>query len=279
VVSLVAYFDDSYTEDASFALGGYIASVEAWDLAFSPDWFSVLRAAPHPLSEFKASNCRNQRGEFEGWSRAECDALTKRLIGVIVDRKYHGAMVGIGSAVLVAGSVSREIKEFGYLWCAGNVMVTALRWAAGSSLPIDDVHFVFDRQPNLHGKLHQIFETVVASFGDEWRERVRSPEFGDSKHLAPLQAADLLAYETHKEAKSRSERPPRALSKALDALVSGRMHVGEFISPSLLQRAADGGILSNAVELPALYRSGSTYQFRDGNRDLANWLAKLRATL
>jgi hypothetical protein len=42
---LQAYFDDSYTENGTFVLAGYVASVAAW-AAFSQEWEALLPTLP-----------------------------------------------------------------------------------------------------------------------------------------------------------------------------------------------------------------------------------------
>ena len=61
---------------------------------------------------------------------------------------------------------------------------------------------------------------VVQDFdGSGVAERMNEPVPGDSKKLPPLQAADLLAYETGKEVLNRCDG--REVSRALARLVAG----------------------------------------------------------
>jgi hypothetical protein len=68
------------------------------------------------------------------------------------------------------------------------------------------------------------------------------------KDLPPIQAADLLAYETRKELENRIEARP--VSKALDRLVNGRIHFARCaVFPELPEflRLKSAGIVPDAT--------------------------------
>ena len=67
VAVIAGYFDDSQAGDGRggiiYVIGGYLGTVEMWDEVFAPAWNAVLASAPHPITEFKASDCRHKRAQ------------------------------------------------------------------------------------------------------------------------------------------------------------------------------------------------------------------------
>lgn len=243
VVALSAYFDDCtrFERPAGdqrkgiVAIAGYIGTVDMWDTEFTPQWRAVIQGAPHHIREFKASDCRQAFGEFAPpWTKQERNELTTSLVSVIVDPPPPAAreIIGIGAATLLDFSRAdsegerQAMIEFGYLWCFAMVCGDAIRFAEatmgeGTFQPILDEH-------DLRGKPEQIFNEMRGMFAAHLGDRIQPPIYWPSHTLEPLQAADLLAYETYKELDNRSESPPRIPSKALERLVEGRLHIGRY---------------------------------------------------
>ena len=75
--------------------------------------------------------------------------------------------------------------------------------------------------------------------------------------LTPLQAADLLAYETRKDLKNILEQPPRPRSRALERLIAGRFHVAFYTDAEIIERSEEGQADGS---LPMLYASKTLQQ-------------------
>ena len=90
---------------------------------------------------------------------------------------------------------------------------------------------------------------------------VARPQFECSKKVLPLQAADLLAYETFKEVKNKYNDPDRKPSGALKALIDAHYHKGICIDSAtmqfMLERRERGEPMPGAL-VPSiqLYESG-----------------------
>jgi hypothetical protein len=229
---VTCYFDDSATGDLQIGVvAGYVAPVEVWDALFAPAWNRVLRdEGPTALSEFKAADCASGEEEFKGWSKEQRRSLVVELVSVIRSMPIY---IGVGTAFFWPGKADsagdkREVRRWrrrmetrSYGMCVGQCLGDAL----GITLSLDGIESV---QPVLDEK-RKFSEIVAKNFGvvKKWipgghADKVSFPIEGNSKRLVPLQAADLLAYETMKEVVNRcrgQERPPR---KALVQLHSGR---------------------------------------------------------
>ena len=94
VVALVCYFDESFDEQIH-VVGGYLADVDLWDRVFAPKWNEIIANAPHPITEFKASDCRNGRREFASpGTKKERDQITIELVSVIRDTPLYAGVSG-----------------------------------------------------------------------------------------------------------------------------------------------------------------------------------------
>lgn len=230
---LAGYFDDS-RDHGMFVVAGYVAPTETWE-RFSRAWTQVLEDAPRPVSEFKASNCRHRRGEFTGWSKQETTDLTKALVSLITDPGMRG-MVGIGDGVITPrtdGSLQAAFRKLSYRTTSTKVIGHALRLGAEIE-GCSEVRIIFDEQGKLEHLAREAAESAENLFGDKFGGDLREPRFAESHTTVPLQAADLLAYETLKEVRNRIEG--RTASTALERLTHGRRHVGRYLNLNAVLR-------------------------------------------
>jgi len=98
------------------------------------------------------------------------------------------------------------------------------------------------------------FDKVMDIIGPKLARKVKPPVMSDSKEVAPLQAADLLAYETFREVVARMEDSPP--SNILEKLMDGRTpYVSVCIAMPLLAKGATGGLPKSAV-VQTLFKRG-----------------------
>ena len=226
---MTCYFDDSVAGGGLVSVvAGYLAADQVW-AEFIPRWRKVLDAAPHEISEYKTSDCRHGVGEFKGWSKEQRDVLTTELVSVILN---SGDLGGFSTVLLWPGipdpdvpnpSENRRRQEHGgYGVVLGMTLTDTLRTATlmcgpdGVQPIVDQKDGTLDRMQGNFKVAKRIVDTID---GPEIANRLKQPIPGDSKKLPPLQAADLLAYETGKEVMNRAEG--RRVSKALERLVTG----------------------------------------------------------
>ena len=228
------YIDDSWSPgDRVFALAGYIAPVALWERDFVPRWANLLASAPAPLSEFHTVDCRHRRGEFSGWSKGQCDAITKDIVTLIADELPHAHFLGFGGAIALGGNPHPDYRRMwqeqafrlALLWFMANALQVGMR----ATPPGAKLHIVIDNKPGFYNVLHAAWdEWASIAFGDGIA-KLATPQFANSHDELPLQAADLLAYETAHEAKQRISEAPREVSQALRRLCAGKHHQANCI--------------------------------------------------
>ena len=233
VVALACYFDDSNSGDLQIhVVGGYLAPVKVWDEQFAPAWNKVLRNAPYPISEFKASACLSGDKEFRAWTMEQREQLISDLVSVILDTRIW---VGISAAFMWPGTPDatspkirkwrRRLEKDAYKICVGYCLSDSLSICRvlheTNTVPdIDEILPVIDHKKKFSQIVSRNFDLILRDFTPEIAAKIARPIERDSKLLVPLQAADLLAHETLLEVVNRCEGNPP--SKTLERLLGGR---------------------------------------------------------
>jgi hypothetical protein len=268
-VAVIQFFGDDNADAAPQrvqAVAGYVAVVDEWD-RLSEEWLDVIhdQAWPSPISRFHAAECESQQGEFTSWSTRQCTDLVTRLVDVILNPAYK-TMEGIGGAVFLddlgaaPGTFPAHLRtRIGFLM--GSQLVFA--WVLGIPLSRhgDRIEFIFDSQPDLVGRVLQLFQILREPPDRELvpalKFRLEEPIFRSNRLTPPLQAADLLAYNTQKHLVNLRFEPERPMRRALERLVAGRTHRGAVIDQrffaEIKRRDAAGESLH--FQPPDIYRT------------------------
>jgi hypothetical protein len=249
ILVLRVYFDISHQRRVH-AVGGYIADIDAWDKAISPVWRSVIAAAPHPVKEFKASDCRQGVGDFSpknGWTQEERLEFTKSVVSAITEIPRSHIM-GIAAATFFDARLLDRIEyvdlpearqlleEYGLKLAVYGAIVHAINFAKRFS--DEKLMVVFDR-----GKYEdwtsRAFDAVLDDSGIG--DAIGTLVYGHSHEEPGLQAADLLAYETAKEVIGRAVEP-RKVSRALEVLVESHPHLGFIFDEKTISERMKAGL-------------------------------------
>jgi hypothetical protein len=214
---LQAYFDDSGTHEGSHncVVAGYWGGVNRWK-RFEREWSAVL--ARESIEEFHANEFWPRiKGErlkpYRGWTDERHATFIRDLLKVIFD----SAVVPFGCGVLGAEwneqplSLREVITLADRPEKAKSMFIPFQRniyRAASYCKPGVRMHFVIDdsTEPKVKSGIHRCFDAVKhssVSDKDGFKDKLGDLTFADSKKAAPLQAADLLAYEMHRYAKQK----------------------------------------------------------------------------
>lgn len=265
------YLDDSHQERRS-GIAGYVAPLGIWDHRFVPVWRALLESSLHPISEYKACDIRHMDEDFspeKGWTREETREYAIRAVRTLADTSRVPELYGFGAATIVPHVTDEAYRKDWEDWCLTvcflmiliNVASFVGRWRPR----VSRLQVVHDEQPGLEPQLYRTFKAAKQMMADDCDFDISNLQFEDSKEVLPIQAADILAYETRKELKSRLEEPQRPRSRALIHLMENRAHAGFFVDYEAVQRAKD----QRDALPPILYES-------DDAEDAFPWLEHLR---
>jgi hypothetical protein len=216
MLQLTAYFDESGHADDPKAnvvgMAGFVATTAAW-VVFNERWQNALAVAelkePFHMRDFAHSG-----GQFESWKRNEDKRrlFLRRLVDIISET----AAAPIGCVVLLRDFFSLTIEQQEafvdpYYIC----FQTCTRGAAIKATfeeRSEEVRMVYSLQKefgtNKDGRAELLWHTMKqnVTFADI-RKRMGSYTSGSPAEIAPLQAADLFAYELCHEFENHINRP------------------------------------------------------------------------
>ena len=239
VVVIKIFMDESGTHDQSpaMAIGAYLAPLETWE-AFTTKWNDVKRhEGKYPIDVFHSTDCEALRGEFEGWTKVERDGLVSKLLSVIGEHDIHG----IGLAVDLP-SFKSEFKnrpdlralfnDEPYIFCFQLVLDDILSELekSGSNQAVAFVH----EENEYEAMAEAAFSSMKAQRSKHYGPM--SLTFGEKRAYTPLQAADVLAFETNKRMRDPSKEGRRSF-QTINA--RGRVRVEGFTRenmPKLIKR-------------------------------------------
>jgi Protein of unknown function (DUF3800) len=194
-----AYIDESGTHDQAsvIVMAGFVARNRRW-LIFDRKWQRVLN--PDGADRvFHATDClgRFGRGEFEGVSKGERDALGDRL-GKIAG-KYPRASFACAFSLrdyeaVMPDSFKKKWKHPYFLCMFHIANLLALRRGELSLSAQEKVAFVFAHKPKFTGLLTELYQDLRATAPSLASILGRMTPYGDPKEDSPIQAADLLCY-------------------------------------------------------------------------------------
>ena len=208
--------DESGTHEGSPAIsvGAFFAKPKVWS-AFTTEWnVTKRRTGKAPVEVFHSTDCEALKGEFEGWSESERNVLVAQLMAVLAKHPLAGYGVGINLRALEAAFASRpDLQEFfgsPYIVCFKLAVETVIAAAEhfGSNEQLAFIHEANDYEMEAH--------KAFASIKKERKKHAgpMSLTFAGKSESVPLQAADVLAFETNK----RTRDPKRPARRSLAAL-------------------------------------------------------------
>ncbi|RJQ07620.1 MAG: hypothetical protein C4558_09380 [Dehalococcoidia bacterium] len=208
---LTCYLDDSGThlESAHVAVGGLVARQDDWD-AFSPRWNEAI--AGMGLTHWHSTDAENLRGEYGGWTRERREEAIRRLLPIVADVP---GVVGAGAYVQrnmwERYMPARGREVFGDEYVLANHIIFSFLGERLVAQGIDSdawIAYILDRRKG-NGAVIDLFNEAVVLPGVREKYRLYNAASGDWM-LAPLQAADMVAYELYKEeTRWQEQRPER----------------------------------------------------------------------
>lgn len=214
VLSLTAYFDESGTHDGSnaVAVAGYLSTAENWQ-RFESEWGQAL--SDFGVDFFRMNKFANHAPPFGDWPERKRHARLGRLL-TIINRNVLGSAGLVIPRPLYDAVMSDKAKSV----CGSPYGLAALccfTEVAGLLRALNRhdawVAYVFESGALGQGEIQKMFARNERSPSDKEHFRLLSLRFESKRQFAPLQAADLLAYELYQQGQRQlgmSSRTPRA---------------------------------------------------------------------
>jgi Protein of unknown function (DUF3800) len=227
---LRAYFDESGTTGGAriMTVVGVVATPARWKL-LERAWRRMLKA--EGIREFKAADCVAGENEFEGWSQRRRDAFRSALAREIDRRALVAVACGLVRKDFRAWVLDHSHKTSwarnAYMWCLRGALET-LAYSAHRGR--QRVAVVLDEGVGGQDKAIRHFRRAMEKDAELQAAFFGSFTTAASIEFAPLQAADLMAYELRHHAERKQGIPKRyaSLSPAFHRLpIEGGVFDGE----------------------------------------------------
>jgi hypothetical protein len=234
------------------AIAGYISSIKRWD-KFEKQWNREVieasaRIGPSKINAFHMTDCESQHGEFEGWTPDQCLSLKKIALPIIPHRTLFGA----GAAVVIKDyeELTCGATENGhpylrdpYFFCFFLVLEVLIRRASQWLSESEKIALFFDEKEKVVGRAKQYFDWHKRDKDKD--KKLISLKYASDLDMVPIQAADILAYETAKHLLNRLYDPNRAIRVSLRVLsaknsLTGGYHDRETLGPIIERMKRDG---------------------------------------
>jgi hypothetical protein len=195
-----AYFDDSGKESMPngefVCMAGYLADSSFWDL-FASAWRQLKLV--HGISGIHMKDLIPLQGEYKilGWDATKRDAVLADFIRVIKNTQLVGFGVGVDArAWRDLRNINPKLDNV-QTFCFARIMRLVIERIKLAE-PRDFVAVSFDPDPEFGAARLRLFDEIWRR-DPEARKYLSSLTFADKLIYTPLQAADLLAWETRKD--------------------------------------------------------------------------------
>lgn len=205
-----AYMDEtghSRDERQKFVgIAGLIAPVASWE-TFERKWKATLKA--YKLPYFHMKEFAHWEKTFRDWKDKE--AKRKKLLGKLILHIETTHPLPFGAIMPMDAFRSFTKEQQGYLrdpyfLCFQSLVAACSSILEGKKVPDEEkVALIFSDQVEFRSRALEIYKNVEdAGF---YVRRSTPPVFRDMREDMALQAADIIAYEMHKEFERRLHRP------------------------------------------------------------------------
>jgi hypothetical protein len=213
VLMLVAYFDESGTTDRDDValIGGLVADLEYWRELEAP-WKAILNR--FGIGCYHAVDCEHRNGEFEPSERPIREAITVGLTNELCKVPFQGFVSAVYredyrfSPAEIRRRTMNDPLYLAFELCLQQISSYSISFADSEKIDL-----IFARH-NDYQENERAIHTNYLRQASTWGRGIGSIEFGDPAESVPLQAADLISYESYRYycGQRRKPVPPRRLA-------------------------------------------------------------------
>jgi hypothetical protein len=211
--ALESYSDESYDHTKRvYIIAGWIASPQEWEILI-PKWEDIL--GNYKITTFHTTDCCQGIKAFDNWPSSKKASIMKDLIDLL----ERSDILGMAAGVLVkdfekvlSNEADRELFGGEPYFLAFQEYVGFLTEFVANQYSEHVVNFTFDEHSEFRPKAKEIYESISRDARLAGTGHYGTLAFKHDDVVIPLQAADLLAYETQLALQRKyypSDRPER----------------------------------------------------------------------
>jgi hypothetical protein len=206
-----------------------VARHEKWK-QFSTKWSEAL-VSGKPLERhkgsiyFKSFEAETLSGCFRGFTRLEADERVDLLTDIALDHILYGVVAGMrwkdftdvvqGQIIKPKGRLIASAKH-PYDFCFHALLAAVLNEQANRKMT-EEIDFAFDKQGKLLRRCIQWYDENKKHMPDRIRGLVGQIIPGDDKIVLPIQAADLVAWQSRNASWPHTGRKTNSVKKIVEA--------------------------------------------------------------
>lgn len=229
---LEAYFDETgHGADANtkiLGIAGCLTATELW-IKVEKQWKNALQSENLPY--FHMREYAHSQGVFRDWKGDE--NRRRKIYGELWEIISNAGIMPLGCFVQLEdfkrelqGQAHHILKDAYYLCYMGCLKITE---QFSSFYQVANASIYFDDKKDSRGESFDIFNILKSRY----QEKISLPEFRSMRASAPLQIADIIAYESKKEFErqlnKRSDKSRWGFSQ-LEALITRLIPNNEAVS-------------------------------------------------
>ncbi|HEY2962549.1 MAG TPA: DUF3800 domain-containing protein [Pyrinomonadaceae bacterium] len=256
MVMLSAYMDEtghSKDERQRFnGMAGLLAPAEKW-IEFEDNWNRTLTSKEFHLPYFHMREFEGRHpdtgkpvGRFRGWTKEKRERLYSKLMRHIANAHAlpYGAVIAMEDWRSLSEAQQKALHDDPYFLAYRSVIALSTSFLEFKRAPPNvQVAFMFSDQVEFKYRALQLYDEIYKT-GMFIKRSAKRPAFEDMRNYAPLQAADIVAYEMYKEYDRIKYRPndkPRWGHDRLEEMSNkhGSQLIGMFYSRAKLVQYAD----------------------------------------
>ncbi len=177
---------------------------------------------------------------FSSLSKKQRTDLVIRLIGIIKRRMTIGIAISMSDTDFGQIPGPNWVRGGPYGFCALHALAAVVAWAEKRSYS-GKITYFFESGHRHEGHTNEVFQELRRHPSGAAGLRYHSHAFAGKRDVRPLQAADLLAYEWHKELKRRNGPPThRSMRRSLMSLLD-QTHIAKHFQAKHVARFFRGG--------------------------------------
>ncbi len=192
------YGDESYThppEPPVYTVAGYLSTDVQWK-KFRKEWRSILE--PEGLDHFHMVDFQACKPPYDSWSKGKRADFLASLHAIIHKRTIMSFATNADAEDFkMLTSEEQKALVSPHVFAAKNCMKAVGFWAAENIINHPVIAYIFEEGSPQDKQLNRLVESLTDE--DKWFFRMASLTFAKKKLLNPLQAADVVAYESTKE--------------------------------------------------------------------------------
>jgi hypothetical protein len=210
---LKAYLDESGTKNSPkiFAMGGAVASETEWSL-WHPQWKAILKNPGGGRKEIEymhMKECVHGSAQFKGWPKEESNRFPLRLIPTLIKPgiyKVSSAILMEDFRDVIKGELLQKVKSPYYLCMllCMKAIADKMREMRGHWVGRKErVAYIFEEQAEYEIEATRLFYDIKNKQNGERLYKLESCTYAPKTRFTPLQVADMMAWETHREMRRR----------------------------------------------------------------------------